>query len=210
MRTLLSIALCLIAAACAGPGSGRATPWRVLFDGESLEGWESINYGGEGEVSIGLGGALLPRGAVLTGIRYPAGLPRTTGYELEVVSRRLAGNDFFCGLTFPVADSFATVVLGGWGGGLSGLSCLDGDDASMNETKRIRSFEDDRDYNLIVRVEPERIRAWVDRQLLFDVSTAGRVVGLRNEMLPSVPLGISAYVTPAQVSRVRWRPLAED
>ena len=52
------------------------------------------------------------------------------------------------------------------------------------------------------------MRAWVNRQILFDVDLNGHEVGLRNEMLPSVPLAVSAYITPAQVSLVRWRPLA--
>ena len=208
-RTLIALGASLwLLASCASTGAAPA--WHTLFDGQSLDGWESINYGGEGEVALSNDGVVLPRGAALTGIRYPAGLPLTTDYELEVRAKRVMGTDFFCGLTIPVGEEFATVILGGWGGGLCGLSCIDGNDASMNETKSLRSFERGVEHSLIVRVEARRVRAWVNRVLLFDVDTRGRRLSLRAEVLPSAPLGVSAYVTTAEVGSVRWRPLKED
>jgi hypothetical protein len=211
-RTLLLVLILWLVgcASCAGPGARDGPSWQTLFDGRTFDGWESIHYGGEGEIVVGNGSALLPRGAVLTGIRRPAGLPRTMDYELEVRATRLSGNDFFCGLTFPVGDEFATVILGGWGGGLCGLSCIDGQDASQNVTKSLRSFRDDVEYALIVRVERGRIRAWLNRQLLFDVDTIGKRLSLRAEMLPSAPLSVSAFITTASIGPLRWRPLQGD
>jgi len=206
---LASALVCALSCACQTPQSAAAAGWQTIFDGQSLDGWESIPYGGEGEVALGKGYVLLPRGAVLTGIRRPQGLPVKTNYEIEARVTRVSGNDFFCGLTFPAGDEYASVILGGWGGGLCGLSCIDGQDASQNETKSLHSFQDQREYWLILRVETHRIRAWINRKLLFDVDTHDRHISLRTEMLPSVPLGISAYITAAKVGPMRWRPISQ-
>ncbi len=183
-------------------------PWQVLFDGDSLEGWQVTPFGGEGEVALREGSAVLPMGSMLTGIHRAdgGGLPRTN-YEVEVVAARLGGTDFFCGLTLPVGASFATLVLGGWGGAVTGLSCLDGSDASENETTSYRTYEEGRDYTARVRVTPERVVAWLDEELLFDVPVAGRRVELRPEVLLSRPLGVASFATTARVSSVRLRQL---
>lgn len=184
--------------------------WTVLLDGTSLDRWEVTSFGGEGEVELVDGTVRMGMGSMLTGIHYPHAdeLPRTD-YELEVVAARLAGTDFFCGLTFPVGDSHATLVLGGWGGALTGLSCLDGLDASDNETRSYRSYAKGRDYTARVRVTAERIRAWVDGESVVDAPIAGRKVGLRAEVLKSRPLGVACYATVARVRSVRIRELEE-
>lgn len=184
-------------------------PWTVLFDGTTLDGWESTSFGGEGPVELVDGALRLGMGSMLTGVRFPdaARLP-TQDYELEVVAARLAGTDFFCGLTFPVGDSFATLVLGGWGGALTGLSCLDGADASDNETKSYRRYEKGRDYAVRVVVTAERVQAWIDGESVVDVARAGRRFSLRTEVLKSQPLGVSSYATLARVRSIRLRALA--
>ena len=194
--------------ACSAPaGLEQARPWTALLEGSELAPWVSIPYGGEGEVWLDSEQVLLPRGVGLTGIQLPQGLPLTMNYELQLNATRVMGNDFFCGLTFPVGDEFATLIVGGWGGGLCGLSCVDGKDASQNETKSILYLENDREYSVVLRVEPERIRAWLDERLLVDLDTRGKQLSLRTEMLPSTPLSISSYITSSAIGRVRWRPL---
>ena len=187
--------------------------WSVLLDAASFDGWESIDYGGEGaveRVALPEGGSAvrLGMGSMLTGIRRTDGaaLPRFD-YELEVVAARLAGTDFFCGLTFPVGEAHATLVLGGWGGALTGLSCLDGLDASDNETKSFRRYEKGREYTARVRVTRERLQAWVDGESVLDVALAGRKLSLRAEVEKSRPLGISSYATVARIRSVRLRRL---
>jgi hypothetical protein len=204
-------------AVAAPPGERGPSPaepelgWGVLFDGRSLDGWESIDYGGEGPVELVDGALRLGMGSMLTGIRRTdaEALPRCD-YELEVVAARLLGTDFFCGLTFPVGDACATLVLGGWGGALTGLSCLDGLDASDNETRSYRAYQKGRDYTARVRVTRERIQAWVDGDPVADVARAGRKVGLRAEVFKSQPLGISSYATVARVRSVRLRRIEPD
>lgn len=55
-------------------------------------------------------------------------------YELSLEAMRVDGSDFFCGLTFPVGSNFCSFIVGGWGGGVVGLSSLNSEDASQNET----------------------------------------------------------------------------
>ena len=43
-------------------------------------------------------------------------------YEVALDAMRVSGSDFFCGLTVPVNDSFCSLIVGGWGGGLGGVS----------------------------------------------------------------------------------------
>lgn len=98
------------------------TQIRSLFDGESLEGWKSSQFGGDGEVEIRDGAIVLGMGYPLTGITSRhEGLP-TADYEICVEAKRIEGDDFFCCLTFPVNDSHASLVVGGWGGSLVGIS----------------------------------------------------------------------------------------
>jgi hypothetical protein len=169
--------------------------------------WVSANFGGEGEIEWRDGSLTLPMGSPLTGIVWPNAIPRFLDYQLEVTASRLSGNDFFCGLTFPVDDSHATVVLGGWGGGLCGLSCVDDEDAGSNATRSYQSFAQKKRYTLLVEVSDRAIRAWLDGELLFEQATADHKISLRTEMLPSQPLGIASFMTRAAIHSVRWRPM---
>lgn len=59
------------------------------------------------------------------------------------------GSDFYCGLTFPVGNSpCCSFIVGGWGGGVVGLSSLDGSDASENETTKYQEFDNKRWYKV--------------------------------------------------------------
>ena len=97
----------------------------------------------------------------LTGITLTGEFPHS-GYEIQFEAARLAGRDFFAGLTFPVNDTFCTWINGGWGGAVVGLSSLDGDDASENDTNTARDFVMGRWYAFRLRVTVERIQAWID------------------------------------------------
>ena len=69
---------------------------------------------------------------------------------------KIEGADFMCGLTFPVGDSHASLILGGWGGTVAGISSIDGHDASENETSSFISFPKDRWYTIRMRVTPNK------------------------------------------------------
>ena len=96
-------------------------------------------------------------------------------------------------------------MLGGWGGSLCGLSCLDGEDASANETKCFHRFDKGRDYRVSVRVVHGRVTARVDGEPILDVDTSGRRCTLRHEVEPCAPLGLATYQTEARIAGVRWR-----
>ncbi len=181
--------------------------WTLLFDGVSLDGWEQTSFGGEGPVHVRDGMIVLGFGDSLTGITWTRDVPRTN-FEIALEAVRLSGNDFFCGLTFPVADSYCSFIVGGWGGTTVGLSSLDGMDASENETTREIRFEDDRWYGVRVAVRPHDIRAWLDDEEVVNVATAGRQIDIRPEVEPSIPLGIASFRTRAGVRNIRMRTIA--
>jgi hypothetical protein len=179
--------------------------WKSLFDGKSLGRWESTQFGGEGRVYVRDGRIILEMGDSMTGITWRGEeLPRTD-YEIRLEAMKLDGNDFFCGLTFPVRDSYCSLIVGGWGGGTVGLSSLDGKDASQNETSRIMNFADDRWYQIRVRVVSERIQAWIDDERIVDATIVGRRVSTRPEVDLSKPLGIATWVTMAAVRNIELR-----
>lgn len=186
-----------------------SSPWQELFDGKSLAPWKSAEFGGEGEVAIEDGKLILPMGNTLTGITYTGSLPKTN-YEIRLQAMRVEGIDFFCGLTFPVADSHCSFIVGGWAGAVVGLSSIDGKDASENKTTRYMNFEDGRWYRIRVRVTPRRISAWIDEKQVVDQDITGRRISTRNEVELSKPLGISAWQTKAALRDIQLRRLSAD
>ena len=121
--------------------------WRSAFDGQSLGQWKPTSFGGEGRVTVRDGAILLEQGNDLTGVTWTGELQRI-GYEIELEAKRTGGSDFFCGLTFPVADTYCSFIVGGWAGAVAGLSSIDGMDASENETTQVRNFQNDRWYKV--------------------------------------------------------------
>jgi len=184
----------------------------VLFNGEDLSGWEKTRFGGEGDVFVNEDGHLeFGFGAVITGVHWAGDPPGTSDYEIELEAMKLDGHDFFCALTFPVADSHATFVVGGWGGGVVGISCVDDLSASENETMSIEGFERDRWFRIKVRVTEERLEAWIDDRRMVDLVLEGRKISLLpGDIELSKPLGIASYQTRAQYRNFVWRPLATE
>lgn len=179
-----------------------------LFDGKTLDGWESIEFGGEGDITVADGEIQMLPGDPLTGICVlgDTDLP-TENYEISLKGVKRDGHDFFCGITFPVKDNFCTLIVGGWGGGLVGLSNLDGRDASENGTKVTRKFEKNRWYAIRVKVLPERIVVWIDDEKLIDESTVGREVSIRNDVISTTPLGITNFQTESAFKDITIRTL---
>lgn len=185
------------------------SPWRALLDGKSLAGWKSAQFGGEGEVTVEDGKLRLAMGDTLTGVTYTGTLPKTN-YEIRLQAMRVEGIDFFCGLTFPVADSHCSLIVGGWAGAVVGLSSIDGKDASENETTKFMKFETGRWYRIRVRVTPTRITAWIDDKEIVDQVITGRRITTRNEVDLSKPLGISAWQTKAALRDIQLRLLSDS
>ncbi len=209
-RLPLAVGIALLAAACAAPPATTTTTttWHELFDGTSLGAFAITDFGGQGEVAARDGRLCLGMGSPLTGVTWRGALPdANAGYELELVGRRELGNDFFCGLTFPVGTGHLTLVLGGWGGSVCGLSSLDGNDAANNDTRVLRTFAADRDYTIHLAVSPVHVRVELDGAPLLDTDLRGHQLGLRPEVLLSRPLGLCSFATGASFARFRWRAL---
>jgi len=186
------------------PGDG----WRSLFDGVSLDGWRATEFGGPGRVEIQSGLLVLRMGGPFAGANYTNAVPRVN-YEVTFEAMRVAGDDFFCGLTFPVGDAFASLIVGGWGGALVGISSIDGEDASENETTQTMSFESGRWYRIRLRVTEQRMEAWIDRKKVVDLVTTGHRFSLRAGQIElSKPFGLASWVTSAAYRDLKLREVS--
>ena len=196
----------ILATALAAQTPAASGEWTPLFDGQSLKGWKETPFRGRGEVHVKDGTILLGKGR-MTGITWTGEFPKS-GYEIRFEAARLEGNDFFAGITFPVKDSFCSWINGGWGGSVVGLSSLDGDDASENDTSTARDFVKGRWYAFRLAVTEGRIRGWIDGTLVIDADVTGRRVGLRaGETELCTPLGFATYSTAAGLRKVEFRLL---
>ena len=184
----------------------KESAWKSLFDGRSLESWKVTNFGGEGEVSVQDGAMQLDFGSSLTGVTYVGDFPRMN-YELSLEAKRVAGIDFFCGLTFPVNENYCSFIVGGWAGTVVGLSSIDGLDASENETTRYMNFDLNRWYKIRVQVTPTHIDAWIDNERVVHQNIEGRRVSTRNEVVLSKPMGICAWETRSALRKIQVRKL---
>jgi hypothetical protein len=212
---LLALASMLPGKTSAADPAGSARP---LFDGLTLAGWRPSAFDSQAAVKIEPSfrgerpAIVLEKSDHLSGISRTDGgaLPRTN-YEISLDAMRLAGGDFFCGLTFPVGDSACTLVVGGWGGMVVGISCIDNADASENETTTSRDFRSDRWYRIRLRVTQKKLEAWIDDEKAVDFETEGRRLDLRfGEIKHSLPLGIAAYETRAALRDITLRILPPE
>lgn len=190
--------------------SAEKPAWQPLFDGKSLDGWKAAEFGGEGEVTVKDGRILMQMGNSLTGITYDGkkALPKSN-YEIELEAMRVEGIDFFCGLTFPVAESHCSFIVGGWAGAVVGLSSIDDKDASENDTTKYITFKSDTWYRIRVRVTDENISAWIDDKQVVDQNIKDKKISTRNEVDLSKPLGLSAWQTTSAIRNLRIRTLAD-
>jgi hypothetical protein len=180
----------------------------LLFDGTSLDGWEITNFGPQGPVNVSGGEIILGMGDGCTGITWKRDFP-TINYKVTLEAKRVAGNDFFCGLTFPVGNSPCSFIVGGWGGTTVGLSSIDGYDASENETTRLISFEKEHWYKICLEVKNEEIKAWIDTSLVVDFKKGEKRLSIRPEVELSKPFGITSWNTTAALRNIRLEKLEE-
>lgn len=185
----------------------KAADWRPMFDGKALGDWKQSGYGGAGDTEVVDGAIRIPMGVDLSGITWGGEFP-TEGYEIELEARRVEGNDFFCGLTFPVGDDPCSFIVGGWGGAIVGLSSIDGEDAANNQTTLVRAFKTGKWYTVKVRVTKERIECFLDGERVVDQPRKGHTISIRESVEPSRPLGVATYCTVAELRNLRWRPVA--
>lgn len=186
-----------------------AEGWRPLFNGRDLDGWKVTNFGGEGDVLVENGEVVISQGADLSGIHTEQEIPKSN-YEIQFEAQREAGSDFFAGLTFPVKESHCSLIIGGWGGGVCGISSLNGMDASENETTSYQQFEKGKWYKVRIVVRDNHLSAWLDDKQIVDVDTTDMKIGVRFEVERSKPFGFSTYATTGRLKNVRLRTLPPE
>jgi hypothetical protein len=202
------VAVGLVASCLGGIAADDAAQWTSLFDGKRLGEWKSTPFGGEGEITADDGVLHIGMGVDLSGITWQGKFPRED-FEIELEARRIDGTDFFCGLTFPVGEDHCSLILGGWGGGVVGLSSIDGQDAANNNTTQVMAFDDDRWYAVRVRVTAKHIECFLDGKQIIDQPREDHIISVREEVISSQPLGIATYATTAEIRTIRWRPVAD-
>ncbi|MDB4582619.1 DUF1080 domain-containing protein [Draconibacterium sp.] len=173
-----------------------------LFDGRTLNGWEVTQFGPQGPVDVLEGKIILNYGDGCTGITWTKEFPKVN-YEVSLEARKTSGNDFFCGMTFPVQDEYCSLIVGGWGGPVVGLSCIDGQDASDNETYVLKRFDKNVWYKIKLNVTDTKILAWIDGERLVDFDYTGHELYVRPEVELSKPFGICSWITTSELQNIR-------
>jgi hypothetical protein len=150
---------------------------------------------------------VMERGTALTGVTWTNEALKVN-YEIALEAMRVEGSDFFCGLTFPAGDSYCSLILGGWGGQITGISSINGDDASDNMTTKVINFDAERWYRVKVRVTGARIEAWLDDEKIVDLDTEGLKITIRyGDIEMSEPLGIATWKTTGAVREIKIRQI---
>jgi len=193
----------------ADPSAKDKAAGKALFDGKTLDGWKQSSFGGNGKVHVKDGAVVIDKGNSMNGITYTRGDFPKLDYEVTLEGKKLAGEDFFCTTTFPVGSSFCSLVVGGWGGKVVGLSSINSLDASENLTSQTKEFKPNQWYLVRLRVTGERIQAWIDKEQLIDLATADKKISIRIECAPSKPFGIATWHTAGAVRNIRVRVLTE-
>jgi len=188
----------------------KGAEWKLLFDGKTLKNWKSSEFGGEGKVAVEEGMIVLNQGSDMTGITWTGDPLPKMNYEVTMMAQRIEGHDFFCGLTFEVNDDPCSLIIGGWGGGVVGISSLDGLDAANNETACYESFDQGKWYKIRLRVTELGLMAWIGDKQVVSVATKGKKISIRGEVEPSRPFGISCYATMAGLKDIKIRKLTAD
>ncbi len=187
-----------------------AGEWTPMFDGRTLNGWRVLTekaFVGHAEVAVRDGAIHLQPGQLQTGIGWAGGFPRDN-YEVTVEAMRTEGSDFFCGMTFPVGNEPCTLIVGGWGGMVVGLSNVDHMHAAENVTTNSQSFEKNRWYAIRLRVAPAKIEAWIDGNQMIALERAGHTFSVWWEQEAAKPFGIATWCTGAALRNIRMLRLA--
>jgi len=183
-----------------------AAGWISLFDGKTLAGWKPTKFAGRGDVWVEKGRLMIDFGMSMSGVTYQKDFP-TSNYEIRFEAQRVEGTDFFVGLTFPVKKSHCSLIVGGWGGGVVGLSSIDGKDASENATSKVMAFKPKHWYPIRLRVTDDAITVWLAGKQIIDQKLAGKKISTRVEVDLSKPLGFSTWETRAALRKIEYRKL---
>ena len=198
----------LIASLGSGCLTGKSSTSSELFNGKDLTGWKITDFAGSGAIEVKNGEIHFAQGELISGIHLAhENIPRTN-FEFEAEAMKVDGDDFFCAMTFPVGDTYATFVPGGWGGTVVGISSIDGMDAAENETATFKKFEKNQWYRFKVRVTGEKIQCLLDDELVVDLPLEDRNIALRPGPIElSVPIGLASFQCISKIRNVNMRKI---
>lgn len=148
----------------------------------------------------------------LAGARWTGQVPEAP-FEVELEAQRTDGSDFFCGLTVPTrsTDECVTLIVGGWGGSIVGISSINDLDASENQSALDMRFEDKQWYKIRLRFAAEQLLVWIDDKEIIDVDTTGLRLSLRAGPIDMcAPFGVASWQTSSELRSIRWRRLSVD
>lgn len=183
--------------------------WKPLFDGKSLGDWKSTEFVNGGNVEVADGSIRIGAGEPMTGVVYKGPKLPNTDYEIAWEAKRTDGKDFFCLLTFPVGEEPCSFVVAGWGGNVTGLSSLNGADASENSTNTFVKIENGKWYKFRLRTTAKRLEAWVDAEKVVDVDPEEFSFSVRIENDRCRPFGFASYRSAGMIKNIRFRSLKE-
>jgi hypothetical protein len=178
---------------------------------------------------------IIGRDDLALGIKYVKPFPKSN-YEIIYQAKRAGGRNFFGAITFPVKESFCSFINGGWNGTVVGLSSINGNDASENETTAFYEFTNRQWYQFRVCVSDDRIMVWfyaVDEEgkimkadkddpkaatstqkeiekPKIDLVLEGKSISNRIEVSFFEPLGISTWYTEGHLRDIKYRELTLD
>lgn len=183
--------------------------WIKLFDGKTLDNWiplEKTDYNMDSRAEVTNSYIRLAKGVPYSAIIIDAKFPKTN-YEIKLRAQRLERDDIFCGILFPVKDSYCSAVFGGWGNWIVGLSCVDEMFADENSAGDTMHFTNNEWYEIRMRVTDKAITAWVhDTQVIHQDLEDHRISpypGL--EMFG--PFAFFTYDTAAAYDSIEFRRL---
>jgi hypothetical protein len=184
---------------------------RSLFDGKTLGKWKIVtkyDFKNHGPIEIQDCTIAIAAGSPGSGICWKGKTPKND-YEISLEAERTAGSDFFCGLTFPIEESYCTLIVGGWGGTIIGLSNIDDSPAVENMSCTSREFKNNRWYNIRLRVTAQNIEVWIDKEKVIDQPTKNHKFKIWWQMEPFRPLGIATWKTSSALKNIRIKKLGK-
>jgi hypothetical protein len=211
MKHRVTIPFSLVAIVAALVSGSEAAEPQSLFDGKTLGRWQVVDryeFSNHGKVEVRDGRLVVGVGNPGSAIRWTGDFPKID-YEITLHAMRAEGDDFFCGLTFPVRDACCSLILGGWDGSICGLSSVDGEPASENETSFHVDFENKKWYEIRLRVTQAKIEVWIDGAKAVNLSTAGRTLTIRFPEKAALPLSLATWRTTGEYRDIRVRSLKD-
>jgi hypothetical protein len=160
--------------------------------------WQVSNYGSGGSIKFSNSSLNIEMGDPIQGVNWVGSSLPKNNYSLTFEAMRTQGNDFFVGLTFPIKEQFCSLIISGWGGTVSGLSSINGLDASENESTCDLVINNNQWYKIELKVQDKVIKVFFDEKEIINILTHEKVFSIRPEVEPSKPLGLASFYTSAQ------------